>query len=132
MDLHDGLGPTLAATRIKLAAFHRTHPAVAAVGKAARQIADAIRQVRRIVKGLQPSILEDLGLLPGLQILTADIRRTTGLDITFREPLTLPDVRPWSLSPPTARSPKFSRTSSATAAPAHATSRSTSPTAIFA
>ena len=48
------------------------------------QVTDAIREVRRIVDGLQPSILEDLGLVPALQILINDVRDTTGLDITFQ------------------------------------------------
>jgi signal transduction histidine kinase len=80
MDLHDGLGPTLAAIRLELVAFARHAHDPQPVNKIADQTSDAIREVRRIVDGLQPSILEDLGLVAAVQILVADTSRNTGID----------------------------------------------------
>jgi signal transduction histidine kinase len=79
MDLHDGLGPTLAAIRLKLIAHARSSPDPQPVNEIAEQASDAIREVRRIVDGLQPSLLEDLGLVPAVQILIADASRATGI-----------------------------------------------------
>ena len=90
-DLHDDVGPTLASARLKLAAHRRRLPGDTAIAEVIDQIADAIRGIRRVVDGLQPSVLEDVGLVSALQILLTDIRRTTGMHIVF-EPALLPDL----------------------------------------
>jgi signal transduction histidine kinase len=92
LDLHDGIGPTLATIRLKLAAHRRRLPADLSVDDIVDQVSDTIREVRRIVEGLQPSVLEDLGLVPALQILIADTRRTSGIDITIDAEPELPDI----------------------------------------
>lgn len=92
MDLHDGLGPTLAAMRLKLVAFGRTFSEPGPVNEVAEQVSDAIREVRRIVDGLQPSILEDLGLVPALQILVADLHLTSGIDFSIDAPPEFPQL----------------------------------------
>ena len=50
--------------------------------KVCDQISDAIREIRRIVDGLRPSVLEDLGFVPAVQILVADTRSNSGIDIS--------------------------------------------------
>jgi signal transduction histidine kinase len=40
-------------------------------------VAEAIREVRRIVDGLQPSTVEDLGLVPALRLLVDDVNRSS-------------------------------------------------------
>ncbi len=90
-DLHDDVGPTLASARLKLAAHRRRLSGDAVIGEVIDQIADAIRGIRRVVDGLQPSVLEDVGLVSALQILLMDIRRTTGMHIIY-EPTSLPDL----------------------------------------
>ena len=82
-DLHDGLGPTLASIRLRLARRRHTIIDADALDDIYDHVTDAIREVRRIVDGLQPSVLEDLGLVPALQILVNDTRAATGLEITF-------------------------------------------------
>jgi signal transduction histidine kinase len=92
LDLHDGLGPTLAVIRLKLIALRRRLPSDVSVDDVVDQVSDCIREVRRIVEGLQPSMLEDLGLVPALQVLVADTRRTSGIDITIDAEPEFPDV----------------------------------------
>ena len=92
LDLHDGVGPTLATVRLKLVAHRRRLPAGLSVDDIVDQVSDAIREVRRIVDGLQPSVLEDLGLVPALQILVADTREASGIDITIETDPEFPDV----------------------------------------
>jgi two-component system NarL family sensor kinase len=91
-DLHDDVGPTLASARLKLAAHRRQLPEGITVDDIIDQLADAIRGVRRVVDGLQPSVLEDVGLVSALQVLLIDLRQTAGMHITFDPPASLPDL----------------------------------------
>ncbi len=97
MDLHDGLGPTLAAIRLKLVAYARHASDPFTVTEIADQTADAIREVRRIVEGLQPSLLEDLGLVAAVQILVADTSQITGICFKVDAPDEL-DVLPATIA----------------------------------
>ena len=58
-DLHDGVGPLLAALRLELDAA--TDPA--ATTRARALLDDAIGEVRRITRDLRPTALDDLGLV---------------------------------------------------------------------
>ncbi|MGY1782740.1 histidine kinase [Geodermatophilus sp. SYSU D01036] len=72
-DLHDGLGPQLSAVVMTLdtagSALRRDDAARAAtlVAAAGTQAADAVTDVRRLVHGLRPPTLDDLGLLGALR-----------------------------------------------------------------
>ena len=92
LDLHDGVGPTLASIHLRLLALRRRLPAELSADDLVDQTADAIREVRRIVDGLQPSVLEDLGLVPALQILVADTRQASGVDVTVATDSDLADL----------------------------------------
>jgi signal transduction histidine kinase len=93
-DLHDGVGPTLATIRLKLTSLRRQLPENLSVDETIDQVSDAIRELRRVVDGLQPSTLEDLGLVPALRILVADTSETTSLNIAFQTSPDLPDFGP--------------------------------------
>ncbi|WP_448614437.1 sensor histidine kinase [Modestobacter sp. URMC 112] len=73
-DLHDGLGPQLSAVVMTLdtacSALRRDdrERAGGLVGSASAQAADAVADVRRLVHGLRPPALDDLGLVGALQI----------------------------------------------------------------
>ncbi len=86
-DLHDGIGPTLASIRLRLGSQRRRLPEHLAdelsVDDIDASVADVIREIRRIVEGLQPSILEDVGFVPALEILVAEQRRASGISITL-------------------------------------------------
>jgi signal transduction histidine kinase len=67
-DLHDGLGPTLAAAGLQVDALRerwRTDDPVIAelLAKVKSELSTSVRDVRRIVDGLRPPSLDDLGLL---------------------------------------------------------------------
>ena len=71
-DLHDGLGPQLASAVMALDVADRAlgrEPAraVPLVATARDQLQDAVADVRRIVHGLRPPALDDLGLIGALQ-----------------------------------------------------------------
>jgi len=48
-----------------------------------QMIAALIEDVRRVVRALRPIYLEDLGLLPALEMLTHDLEKSAGLRATF-------------------------------------------------
>lgn len=81
-DLHDGLGPTLAGltlqvdtVRNQVAPNATTDAELVALRTG---IQDAVMDVRRIVEGLRPAALDDLGLVDAVQVLAG---RTAGLTV---------------------------------------------------
>jgi signal transduction histidine kinase len=70
-DLHDGLGPTLASVAMGLDAAAtrlRDDPELAdLLRELDRALQDAIADIRRLVAGLRPPALDDLGLVPALR-----------------------------------------------------------------
>jgi signal transduction histidine kinase len=91
-DLHDDVGPTLASARLKLAAHRRHLPEPAVLDPILDQVSDAIHQIRRVVDGLQPSILEDVGLVPAVQVLVNDLQQSSDIDFTVHAPPQLPEL----------------------------------------
>lgn len=84
-DLHDGLGPSLGGVGLRLAAA--THaidadPARAKelIGRSRDDLQAAVAEVRRLVHGLRPPALDDLGLLAAVEH-QADQLRASGLDV---------------------------------------------------
>jgi len=92
-DLHDGLGPTLAGLTLKLDAARNTLPrdpagADALLLELRGQIQGAVGEIRRLVYGLHPPALDQLGLAGALEELAAQYE--PGL----RVELDLPDELP--------------------------------------
>ena len=95
-DLHDGLGPTLAALALKLEAasnvvHHAPDRAEALLRGATEHVHGSVGEVRRLVQGLRPPALDDLGLVEALraygrQLDHGDLR----VDVTA--PQALPDL----------------------------------------
>ena len=84
-DLHDGLGPVLGGVAMRLDAAGNaleTDPASARtmVEKSRQDITEALADVRRLVHGLRPPALDDLGLLDALHQ-QAERMRSAALDI---------------------------------------------------
>ncbi len=79
-DLHDGLGPALAATRMKLDGAlllidRNPERAKAVLTKLAAEVAGTVDDVRRLVDDLQPSVLTEVGLVAAV---TEQARAFTG------------------------------------------------------
>lgn len=71
-DLHDGLGPALSALSLRLGAARNLLPrdparADAMLGELIAEVATAVGDIRRLVYGLRPPSLDDLGLAGALR-----------------------------------------------------------------
>jgi signal transduction histidine kinase len=98
-DLHDGLGPTLTGIAYSADAARNLLPAgsesAAAELRALRaDAAEAIAEIRRIVYGLRPKALDELGLLGALRQRLERLRVADGrpLVVTFAGPSQLPEL----------------------------------------
>jgi signal transduction histidine kinase len=86
-DLHDGLGPSLATLALRLESARdliAADPvgASAEVGELAERVRAQIAEVRRLVDGLRPPVLDQLGLLTALRQRAAEHRLATARDET--------------------------------------------------
>jgi signal transduction histidine kinase len=83
-DLHDELGPMLASQSLKLAAARqviRTQPEKAEqlVEEIGQQSQQTVADIRRLVHGLRPPVLDQLGLVEAVR----DLARSAGSDMTI-------------------------------------------------
>lgn len=79
-DLHDGLGPSLASALMRLEVAQEliaTDPDKAAelVARSTDQTEAAVAEIRRVVEGLRPPVLDQLGLVAALRAHAADHNR---------------------------------------------------------
>lgn len=94
-DLHDGLGPKLAALGLKLdaarmLAVDRPAAAVDLLGAVKADIRETIEDIRRLVYGLRPPALDELGLVGAVR---EDVQRFVaggGPDVVVEAPQVLP------------------------------------------
>jgi signal transduction histidine kinase len=110
-DLHDGLGPTLGGLTLGLDAARSTlaeNPATtdALLAELKAQTREAVSDVRRLVHGLRPPALDDLGLVSairqqaskhghlagGIAPDTQEAAPTNGLSFTVEAPIDLPSL----------------------------------------
>jgi signal transduction histidine kinase len=94
-DLHDGLGPQLAALRLKVDAIHNglhQDPARSErlLLEVKEQIAVAIGDIRRTVYGLRPPTLDQLGLVSAIREHVHILGTENDLQISVVGPETLP------------------------------------------
>ncbi len=85
-DLHDGLGPALGGVGLRLAAAEQAVDvdpgrAKELIGASRTDLREAVAEVRRLVHGLRPPALDDLGLLAALEH-QGDQLRAAGLEVT--------------------------------------------------
>ena len=80
-DLHDGLGPTLAGVAQRLERLRTTSRAEPALANGLAAAEDGVRSafndVRRLVRGLRPPVLDQLGLVGAIESTAQDL----GLDV---------------------------------------------------
>jgi signal transduction histidine kinase len=77
-DLHDGLGPALAALMLQVDTLHNTvheQATRSALLELRGRIQDTVIDVRSIVEGLRPAALDDLGLVESIRQLTTRFSR---------------------------------------------------------
>ncbi len=101
-DLHDGLGPSLASLLLEarvLRRMIRDDPAAAEglVDEIQADIRTTIDDVRRVVNELRPPALDDLGLVPALQVMAAKLGRSEdqaspSLNVQIDAPSDLPPL----------------------------------------
>jgi signal transduction histidine kinase len=95
-DLHDGLGPSLATISLQSETAHsllRTHPEEAEVllDELTVQAQTTMQEVRRLIHALRPPVLDDLGLVPGLNALAASFSQS-GVSVTIQAKSSLPEL----------------------------------------
>lgn len=85
-DLHDELGPTLAAIghEIDRAALTVPPDAQAALDRTAERVRGAVGSVREVVDGLRPAALDDLGLRRSVEQLLRGLESPTGPSLSCR------------------------------------------------
>jgi signal transduction histidine kinase len=96
-DLHDGLGPALAAMSFKLDAIRnlaeRDPRAVQATASELKtQMQEALADIRRIAYDLRPPALDELGLPGALKEHITTCNQSQGLEITLETPEKLPPL----------------------------------------
>jgi signal transduction histidine kinase len=100
-DLHDGLGPSLAALTLKVGAARKLLPrdqaaADALLAELTTDIEDTVGDIRRLVYALRPPTLDELGLLGAIQeqaaryAVTGEERHGDGLRVLVEAPERLP------------------------------------------
>jgi signal transduction histidine kinase len=95
-DLHDEIGPSLAALSLGLAASRNLiptdpHKAVELLRQLETETAGVVTQLRRVVEGLRPPQLDDLGLEGALAARTAALSSPT-MTVTLHTSGPLPDL----------------------------------------
>jgi len=90
-EVHDGLAQVAAATHQHLEAFAsgyrpRSEPSRRALETARRTSQETVREARRIIAGLRPTVLDDLGLASAIRQ-EVDALRADGIAVTYEENL---------------------------------------------
>ena len=83
-DLHDGLGQELNAASIKLDAL-RSVGSSRALDEIAVLLEGVVREMRSLTAQLNPPVLEQLGLVPALEWLGEEMRKTYALEVVLED-----------------------------------------------
>jgi signal transduction histidine kinase len=95
-DLHDGLGPNLASQGLKLAAVKQLlekdpASAIPLLDQVMTQNQSTVEEVRRLVYGLRPPALDELGLVAAIRDYVAEMDGNAALHVEITQP---PDALP--------------------------------------
>lgn len=85
-DLHDGIGQSLTYLVVTMKSLPSTDPVSMSTRLSAlRDVTiQTLDEVRRLARGMRPSVLDDLGLLPALERLVDDTAEAQGLQIELK------------------------------------------------
>jgi two-component system NarL family sensor kinase len=90
-DLHDGLGPALAAIGLKAGLAAREVPAESAarglLGEIDNEVKTSLGDIRRLVEALRPPALDELGLLGAVRSRATALAGSLTIDVTGDEPI---------------------------------------------
>jgi two-component system CheB/CheR fusion protein len=89
-DLHDGLGQELTAASIKLDALRnadREGPSRHALNEIAKLLQGVVREMRSLTAQLNPPVLEQLGLIPAIEWLGEEMKKTYQLEVLLDDDL---------------------------------------------
>jgi signal transduction histidine kinase len=84
-EMHDGLGPSLAAIVLKLNASQSRTDAVernALLAETRDEVKDAIAEVRRLVDDLRPPAIDEVGLLAAIRLRAASLSGEVAFEVT--------------------------------------------------
>lgn len=87
-ELHDGISQNLIGVRYVLdlarhKVKHQDKDALATIERGAKNLGDAIKEIRRISHDLRPGVLDDLGLRAALEELIHNFTQDTGINVTI-------------------------------------------------
>jgi two-component system CheB/CheR fusion protein len=89
-DLHDGLGQELNAASIKLDALRNTdetNRSDEALDEIAKLLEGVVQEMRSLTAQLNPPVLEQLGLVPAIEWLSEEMRKTYQLEVVLDDDL---------------------------------------------
>jgi len=94
-DIHDGLVQRLVGARLQLMNFLGMHTPICpeaqeALDKAAAHLTAAIVEARRVIEGLRPGLLDDLGLVPALEYYAHELGTEAGWQVHMDVPTAFP------------------------------------------
>jgi signal transduction histidine kinase len=94
LHLHDETAQLFTAARLQLGVLREQAdaPAAGKLDALLRLVDDGIRSIRSVTDGLRPALLDELGLLPALRSLAADVAERTGMRVEFAAPERLPPL----------------------------------------
>jgi signal transduction histidine kinase len=95
--LHDEMGQSLTALQLDAGWIRRHSNGDAAilsvVERMQQNIEDSASSMRRIVADMRPRVLDDLGIIPAIQMLVREVSMRTGVDIVFAPKGELDDIQ---------------------------------------
>lgn len=89
-ELHDGLVQQITGALLRLEAYNqgqRPGQCAAVLDEVAQLLRDALDEARRVIGGLRPPIIDELGVVAALEYLVEQMQMSAGIDITLEENL---------------------------------------------
>lgn len=93
-ELHDETAQVFAAVKLQLGVVQEEVPPALAerIGRAVSLVDAGMRGIRNVTNDLRPSLLDDLGLLPALRSLAAEVGERRGVPVSLEAPAALPVI----------------------------------------
>jgi signal transduction histidine kinase len=95
-ELHDETAQTLSAVKLEIGMLREGTEANTAsrLDHVLHLVDNGIRGIRRVMNDLRPALLDDLGLIPAIQSLAADVRERSVLQVDVAFPESAPRLAP--------------------------------------